>query len=146
MASITPAPTSPAPVRRRPHLGASVVLWRDNTVLLVKRLSGPYGGRWALPGGNVEFGERLAEAAKRELMEETGISATIRNPVGIFEIVMEQPLAAHFVLMTFAATYEAGEIRPGDDAVEVRWVPGDELSELDITPQSLDAIARSQPQ
>jgi 8-oxo-dGTP diphosphatase len=137
--------TVPPTVGRSPRLGASVVLWRDNSVLLVKRKSGPYADKWALPGGNVRFGERLAEAAKRELMEETGIEATIRNPVGIFEIVMDQPVSAHFVLMAFAASYEGGEVKAADDAAEARWVAADELDALDITPQSRDAIARSQP-
>lgn len=126
-----------------PRLGASVVLWRDDKVLLVRRKTGPYADKWSLPGGNVVFGERMAEAAKRELLEETGIEATIGNPVGIFEIVMEQPRPAHFVLMAFSAAYESGEAVAGDDAAEVKWAETAELDALDITPQSRDAIART---
>lgn len=140
---MTTIPT-PAP-GRVPRLGASVALWHDGAVLLIKRGSGPYAGKWALPGGHVRFGERMADTAKRELLEETGISAAIGNPVGIFEIVMEQPVSAHFVLMAFAATYEGGEVKAGDDAEEARWVPAKELDSLDITPQSRDAIARARP-
>jgi 8-oxo-dGTP diphosphatase len=126
-----------------PRLGASVVLWHQDAVLLVRRKTGPYADKWSLPGGNVVFGERLAETAARELLEETGISAAIRNPVGIFEIVMEQPRPAHFVLMAFAAEYESGEAVAGDDAAAVKWAKADELEDLDITPQSRDAIART---
>lgn len=115
-------------------------------MLVVKRKSGPYAGKWSLPGGNLKFGERMADAAKRELEEETGIVATIGSAVGIFEIVMEQPAPAHFVLMTFAGSFESGEARAGDDAEEVRWVSEADLESLDITPQSRDAIARSRPQ
>lgn len=129
-----------------PRLGASVVLWHQDAVLLVRRKSGPYADKWSLPGGNVVFGERLAEAAKRELLEETGINAKIGNPVGIFEIVMEKPRPAHFVLMAFSSMYESGEAVAGDDAAEVKWAKADELDALDITPQSRDAIARSRPQ
>lgn len=114
-------------------------------MLLVKRKAGPYAGKWALPGGNVAFGERMAEAAKRELMEETGISATIGRPVGIFEIVMDEPVPAHFVLMAFAAEYEAGDAKAADDAAEVKWMSQAELETADITPQSLEAIGRTQP-
>ncbi len=130
---------------RIPRIGASVALWRDGSVLLVQPKSGPYKGKWSLPGGHLAFGERLIEAARRELREETGIEATIGNPVGIFEIVVDQPEPAHFVVMAFAGTYQSGEAVAGDDAAAVRWVPAAELDALDITQQSRDAIARSQP-
>ena len=137
---------SPPTATPFPRIGASVVLWQGDAVLLVRRRGGPYAGKWSLPGGHVVFGERLVAAAKRELLEETGVSATIGSAVGIFEIVMDQPRPAHFVLMTFAAVYESGEAKAGDDAEAVRWVPATELAELDVTPQSREAIARSRPQ
>jgi 8-oxo-dGTP diphosphatase len=138
-------PSAPAPSSRAPRLGASVVLWKDDAVLLVKRKAGPYADKWALPGGHVAFGERMADTAKRELLEETGITASIGRPVGVFEIVMDQPVPAHFVLMAFSADYESGKAKAGDDAAEVRWVKWTELETLDITSQSLEAIARSRP-
>jgi ADP-ribose pyrophosphatase YjhB (NUDIX family) len=113
---------------------------------LVKRTAGPYAGKWALPGGNVAFGERMAAAAERELLEETGVSASIGRPVGIFEIVMDEPVPAHFVVMAFAADYESGDAKAGDDAAEVKWMTEREIVTADITPQSRDAIARSKPQ
>ena len=137
---------TPIPSTRAPRLGASVVLWKDNSVLLVKRKAGPYAGKWALPGGNVAFGERMAEAAKRELLEETGVTAAIGRPVGIFEIVMDEPVPAHFVLMAFAADYESGAAKAAADAAEVQWMMAGELESADITPQSREAIARSRPQ
>lgn len=115
-------------------------------MLLVRRKSGPYAGKWSLPGGHVEFGERMAEAAKRELAEETGIVASIGRPVGVFEIMVDQPEPGHFVLMAFAATYLSGDATAGDDADAVMWVTDEEMAGLDITPQSRDAIARTQPQ
>lgn len=130
---------------RIPRIGASVALWRDDAVLLVQRKAGPYKNKWALPGGHVNFGERMAEAAKRELAEETGIDADIGSPVGIFEIVVDQPEPAHFVLMAFAATYKSGAAVAGGDASAVRWVAGSDLDKVDITSQSRDAIARSRP-
>jgi ADP-ribose pyrophosphatase YjhB (NUDIX family) len=141
----TSIPSSPRPSSRAPRLGASAVLWKDDAVLLVKRSAGPYAGKWALPGGNVAFGERMADTAKRELLEETGITASIDRPVGVFEIVMDEPIPAHFVLMAFSANYESGEAKAGDDAAEVKWVKWTELESFDITTQSLEAISRSRP-
>ena len=132
-------------LKNQPRLGASVVLWHDGKVLLVRRRFEPYAGRWSLPGGHVEFGERLSSAARRELAEETGVVAAIGNPVGIFEIVLEQPTPAHFVLVAFAANYMSGEATAGDDAEAVIWASADELDSLDVTQQSRDAIARTQP-
>jgi 8-oxo-dGTP diphosphatase len=137
---------TPIPSTRSPRLGASVALWKDGSVLLVKRKAGPYAGKWALPGGNVAFGERMAEAAERELLEETGVRAKIGRPVGIFEILMDEPVPAHFVVMAFAADYESGEAKAADDAAEVKWMNEREMVTADITPQSRDAIARSKPQ
>ena len=99
---------SPPTATPFPRIGASVVLWQGDAVLLVHRRGGPYAGKWSLPGGHVVFGERLVAAAKRELLEETGVSATIGSAVGIFEIVMDQPRPAHFVLMTFGRCIRIG--------------------------------------
>ncbi|MXN66037.1 NUDIX domain-containing protein [Stappia sp. GBMRC 2046] len=129
-----------------PRLGVSVLCLRDAEILLVKRGKEPYFGHWSLPGGLVEFGERLADAASRELLEETSVTALLEaEPVETFDIIQKQEdgvAAAHFVLAVFRGTYENGEARAGDDAAEVAWVGMRDLETLMMTPGTAARIMR----
>lgn len=129
-----------------PRLGVSVLCLRGAEVLLVKRGKEPYLGHWSLPGGLVEFGETLAEAARRELFEETSLTALIEaEPVETFDIIQrgEDGVAiAHFVLAVFRGTYEEGEARARDDAADVAWVRTSDLETLMMTPGTAARILR----
>ena len=57
----------------RPYVGVGVVVFRDQEVLLIKRNKEPNKGQWSIPGGKRMIGETVAEAAQRELLEETGV-------------------------------------------------------------------------
>ncbi|HRJ70377.1 MAG TPA: NUDIX domain-containing protein, partial [Beijerinckiaceae bacterium] len=71
----------------RPFLAASVAVFREGRVLIAERASGAGIGSWSLPGGMVETGERLGEAALRELFEETGVRAELAGFVDTVEII-----------------------------------------------------------
>jgi 8-oxo-dGTP diphosphatase len=135
---MTSSDSSPGP----PRVGVSVALWQDGALLLVRRARGPYAGQWSLPGGRVEFGERLREAALRELIEETGISAEIGDPIALFEIITSDP-PAHFVLHTFHGRYVAGAVVAGDDAAAAEWVALADLPARDVTPQTREVILKT---
>src|SRR5258707_11561585 len=110
---------------KRPVLGVSTLIRRNGAVLLVKRKRPPLEGYWALPGGHVEGGERVAEAAAREVLEETGITVDGLRQIALNEIVTRDSdggLASHHVLVVFRGDYRAGEVMAGDDAAEARWV------------------------
>ncbi len=100
-------------------------------VLLILRRFPPYENMWALPGGFVEKGERLEAAARRELMEETGLTDVSLRPIGTFAEPGRDP-RGRVVSAVFMGVVPAGpvDIQPTDETLEGRWWPVDELPDL----------------
>jgi mutator protein MutT len=114
-----------------PVLGVSVCVIRAACVLLSQRAKPPFQDKWSLPGGHVETGERLEEAAMRELSEETGLEPVLQ---GIFDWTEIIDSKRHYVIAVFRAKWKAGEPRAGGDAKAVRWAKVEELDQLELTP------------
>lgn len=97
---------------------------------MVKREFQPFRGLWGLPGGKVRFGESVAEAAERELFEETGLKASFRELCGVVaESVFDaERLVAHHLLMVCRMGRGSRAIRRSREG-EVRWFPSRELVE-----------------
>ncbi|GGG40212.1 NUDIX hydrolase [Chelatococcus composti] len=129
----------------RPFLAASVATFRDGRVLLATRGRPPMEARWSLPGGLVEPGEHLHEAALRELREEVGVEAEIAGFVDHVEIIERDATGVvhHFVIAAFAAHWRAGEPAPGPEAGDVRWVLPGEVTQLPTTPGLAAIVARA---
>ena len=122
--------------------------WKQNQVLLIKRGHEPYKGLWSLPGGLIELGESLVEAANRELHEETNITAQITEQLETFDSIQRDKtgkLKFHFVLVVFKAKYIAGDEFAKDDATEVKWYTTDELTNLRLTPNTKQRIEKYIP-
>jgi ADP-ribose pyrophosphatase YjhB (NUDIX family) len=121
-------------VNGRPELSVGAVVVHDGSLLMVRRGHGPAAGEWSVPGGRVEWGETIAESVVREVHEETGLECVCGEMLGWVEIVPDTDAGEHhFVILDFVATVlEHGEPRAGDDAAEVRWVPVDEVVELNL--------------
>jgi 8-oxo-dGTP diphosphatase len=104
-------------------------------VLLIRRGRPPLKGAWSLPGGRIEWGERACDAALRELREETGIEAEM---LGLLDVVdglfsgADGAVAAHYVLVDYAAVWTAGEPVAGDDAAAAAFHPLDRLDDLGL--------------
>ena len=104
---------------------------------MVKRAREPAKDLWSVPGGRVEKGEYLNDAVAREVQEETGLTVEVGQLLGILEVVGDP----HYVILDFVATAAGGsEPRPGDDVAESRWVPLDEVQQLDCTPRFLETM------
>jgi len=113
-----------------PKLGALAVVIHDGQVLLVKRSKAPDAGLWGFPGGHVEAGETVAEAAARELLEETAVMARPGAVLGTFDAIRHDSdgaLSSHFFLVGVACAYLAGSVEAGDDAAEARWVATEDV-------------------
>ena len=132
MAADNPSRTTP-PVR--PVAATIAVVPRDGAVLLVRRANPPDAGRWGFPGGKIETGEALLDAAIRELHEETRIEAEaveVLTAVDAFDHDEMDALRQHFILIAVLCRWRAGEPVAGDDALEARWIAVDALEREDL--------------
>lgn len=113
-----------------PVVGVGVALVEEGKVLLVKRGRDPGRGLWAVPGGKVQRGERMRDAARREMLEETGLDVEVGEVVWVGEHIEGDD---HIVLVDFVGRLIGGDLEAGDDADEVRWVTLEEAPEYPLT-------------
>jgi ADP-ribose pyrophosphatase YjhB (NUDIX family) len=93
-------------------------------VLLVRRINPPDAGRWGFPGGKIESGETICQAAARELYEETGLQATAERIFTAVDVLDHDSCAVlrhHFVLIAVLCRDPRGVLTPGSDASDARW-------------------------
>ena len=101
-----------------PKLMVDVVIPAEEGVVLIRRGSDPFEGQWALPGGFVEVGETVEQAAVREAAEETGLVVELAHLVGVYSEPERDP-RGHNVSVTFLARVFGGELLASTDASEV---------------------------
>jgi 8-oxo-dGTP diphosphatase len=111
--------------RRWPRLAALAVVVEAGAVLLVRRTNKPDAGRWGFPGGHVEPGETVFDAAARELREETTVIATPRHHLANLDVIARDEtgaLAHHYLLVAVLCDFVSGIPAPADDVSEAGWV------------------------
>jgi ADP-ribose pyrophosphatase YjhB (NUDIX family) len=116
-----------------PQLAVSAAIFRDDKILLVRRARSPADGFYSLPGGRVEFGETLHAALHREVDEETALKIEIAGLAGWREVVPGTSGGGHYLIMSFAARWIAGEVVLNEELNDFRWLPPDAIGDLKLT-------------
>ena len=111
---------------RKPSVTADGIVLKGNDIVLIKRGKEPFKGSYALPGGFLNYGERLEECAVREVLEETGVKTIVVELVGIYSSPDRDP-RGHFVTAVYHLEPVGGMLKAGDDAKDAEWVPLDKL-------------------
>jgi 8-oxo-dGTP diphosphatase len=128
---------------RHPVAGVGVVVWWEERVLLVQRGRPPRLGQWSLPGGGQQLGETVAEAARREVLEEAGIEIEVGAIVATIDLIERDPegrVRYHYTLIDFTAEAKSEALAAGDDAADARWFALEELEGLGLWSETVRVI------
>jgi 8-oxo-dGTP diphosphatase len=128
-----------------PLVGVGAIIIEGARVVLVKRRHPPLQDQWSIPGGVLEVGELVREAAVREAREETGLSVEPGELLGVYDRVLrnvDKRVQYHYVLIDFLCRRVAGNIAADSDAAEVRWFTWDELPALKLAEDTVDVIGK----
>lgn len=126
-----------------PLVGVGVVVLRERQVLLVRRGNPPLKGAWSIPGGMVELGERGAQAAAREVHEETGLHVAIGPLLTTVERIDYDDAGRvryHYVLLEYLARWQGGEPQAASDATAIIWAAADNLVPYGLWAATYDVI------
>ena len=126
-----------------PRAGVSAAIFRGASVLMVRRAKPPWAGLWSLPGGHIEPGERVRDAALREVAEETGISARIDGLAEVSDAILAPGgvLAAHYVIAVYYGVWLSGEPAAASDAKAAHFVPLADVAGLPATEGVAEIVA-----
>jgi 8-oxo-dGTP diphosphatase len=133
----------------RPIVGVGVVVWHGDRVLLVQRGKPPRAGHWSLPGGAQQLGETVAQAARREVMEEVGLEVALGDIVATVDLIERDPddrVRYHYTLIDFVAEAPGAVVRPGSDAAAARWFSLAEIELLGLWSETVRVIKLARAQ
>jgi 8-oxo-dGTP diphosphatase len=119
-----------------PVVAVGVIIRQDDQLVLIRRAKEPSKGRWTFPGGAIELGESLQEAARREAREETGLLVEVGEVAAVVDNVVCDAggrVRYHYVIVDYYARPAGGSLQPGSDAGDARWVRLADLDSLDMT-------------
>jgi len=126
-----------------PLVGVGAIIIEQDQVVLVKRAHAPLLGEWSIPGGLLEVGETLREAAAREALEETGLQVEVGELLGVYDRVLrdaDERTLYHYVLIDFFCQRIAGEPQGAGDAAEARWFTRGEVGQLPLAEDTAEVI------
>lgn len=126
-----------------PLIGVGTVTIKNGRILLVRRAFDPGAGKWSIPGGLVELGEKLSEAASRETEEETGVKVEVLELINVFDMIdpdEDGKVRYHYVLVDFLSKPVGGEERLSEEVTEIRWVTFEDAKTMDLTRTARKAL------
>lgn len=116
---------------KNPALTVDTIILEDNKIILIKRLNNPYKDHWAIPGGFVEYGEKVEDAAVREAKEETGLDIELTQLVGVYSDPNRDP-RGHTVTIAFLSKIIGGTLKSNSDAKDAKFVDISELKNMKL--------------
>ena len=122
---------------RVPAVGVGGIALDGGSILLVRRGTPPSEGLWSVPGGRLEWGETMAEAVHREVLEETGLDVVVGRVAGVVERIYE---GFHYVIVDYFVEVVGGTLQAGGDVRDARWVPVAEVEALPLAPGVAQAL------
>lgn len=128
-----------------PLVGVGAIIIERDRVLLVRRAHPPIQGQWSIPGGVLEVGEMVRDAAVREAREETGLMVEPGELLGVYDRILrdpEQRVQYHYVLIDFLCRPLGGELLAASDAAEVQWFRREELPSLKLADDTSEVILK----
>lgn len=128
-----------------PRIGVGVIIFKDEKVLLVCRNQEPAKGKWSFPGGMVELGESIREAAMREVEEECDIQIQLYALVDTFEYIEREQdqTKYHFIVLDYYAEFREGTLNAGSDVADAKWFTKQDLDELQLDKTLRDMIDKA---
>ena len=105
---------------KTPKLTADGAVLKNKKILLVKRKNKPYKGKWGLPGGFVEYGEKVESAVVREVNEETGLKTKVIDIIGVYSDPNRDP-RGHTITVAYFLEKKGGKLKSGDDASDAKF-------------------------
>jgi len=120
----------------RPIVGAGALMIENGKLLLIRRGAKPGQGRWSIPGGIVELGERVQDAIVREVKEECGLDIEVEGLMDVFDSITRDEkgrIQYQFVVVNFLAKIRGGILKNADDVLEARWVQLNEVEKYNLT-------------
>ena len=120
----------------KPLIGVGAVIVCNGRILLEKRKDEPGKGKWSIPGGLVELGERAEQTVIREVREETNLEVENPELIDVVNSITFDDggrIKYHFVIIDYFVKLKGGTVKAADDAAELKWVPFNEVEKYDLT-------------
>lgn len=130
----------------QPMIGVGAVIVQEGKILLAKRGSEPGKGKWSVPGGLVELGEKLEKAVIREVKEETNLDVEVVRLIDAVDNIIGDSngkLQFHFAILDYLVKLKGGILQPSSDVLDTRWVRIEEAEDYDITTVFRDFLKRN---